>query len=144
MKRIVSFFVAFLLCLTVFTASADESSNNAYCGKWSFYWDNSDLPIALKNVLDYNVLSYELYIFDDGSAYMTKLSIDKNGKPDFSRGALSGIWLSDGNAFTIRVDTNTFKAFIEDDIMKLYMTEKIYFPFVHIDQSDLMYDQLVY
>ena len=145
MKKFISVFLALLVCFSLCSAFAEEPDNESViCGKWSFYWDASALPDSHKNVLDFSVLSYELYLFPDGSASMTNMTIDKKGKMDFSFGALEGVWIGDPSSLVIRMKTSTYKAFIEDGILKLYMIESIFFPFERIDQSEAMYQQAVH
>lgn len=140
MKKFVCL-ILILLLIPLYALSEDSTVD--VCGKWSFYWDLRDLPIALQNAVDDSVMSYELYIFPDGSANMTKMTMNKKGRLDFSYGALSGVWLGDSDSLVIRLDTSTFKAELKDGFLNLYFTDKIIFPFVRIDQSDLLYQQLV-
>lgn len=140
MKKFVCL-ILILLLIPLYALSEDSTFD--VCGKWSFYWDLRDLPIALQNAVDDSVMSYELYIFPDGSANMTKMTMNKKGRLDFSYGSLSGVWLGDSDSLVIRLDTSTFKAELKDGFLNLYFTDKIIFPFVRIDQSDLLYQQLV-
>ena len=141
MKRFICFL--FLLILIPVFAFAEVSSDDV-CGKWSFYWDIRTLPSELQDVMDDSIMSYELYLFPDGSSNMTKMSMNKKEKVDFSLGALSGVWIMDGNNLVIRVSDFTYKAVYDNGILNVYFTEKIYLPFVRIDQSELMYKQVVH
>ncbi len=136
-------FCVFLILVLIPLCAFSEDLNADICGKWSFYWDLRDLPIALQNVVDNSIMSYELYIFPNGSANMTKMSMNKKGRLDFSYGALSGVWLGDSDSMVIRLDTSTFKAELKDGFLNLHFTDQIIFPFVRVDQSDLLYQQLV-
>ena len=136
------FFCLFLLILFVPLFSFAEEATYDFCGKWSFYWDLRELPEELQKVMDDSIMSYELYLFPDGSANMTSMSMSKKSKIDFSRGALDGVWLNSGNDLVIRVGTVTYKAEYIDNVLNVYFTDKIYFPFVHIDQTDLMTKQV--
>lgn len=138
-----------LICVLLFVVflpvvSFAEESSDEICGKWSFYWDLRSFPQELQNVMDYSIMSFDLYLSPDGSANMTKMTMDKKSKLDFSYGALSGVWLGDADSLVIRVGTVTYKAFYDNGMLNIYFTDKIYFPFVHVDQSDMMYSQLVH
>lgn len=121
---------------------SSDPVNNDPCGKWSFYYDIREWPKSLLDVIDNPVQSFELYLFPDGSANFTEMTINKKGKVDFSYGALSGVWLGDGDNLVIRVGSSTYKATMVDGSLHLHFTEKISLPFVRIDQTDLFHDQV--
>ena len=84
-------------------------------GKWSFFWDARDLVDSRgKKVMSFDMLSYDLYLFDDGSAYLTNMDY-KDNKPNFSYGALSGVWLNSGSTIMIKVGPQTLSAVLADD-----------------------------
>ena len=141
MKKLLCLFLALLFFPVV---AFSEDSNADVCGKWSFYWDLRSLPAAHQDVVNDSVMSYDLYIFPDGSANMAKMSMNKKGKLDFSYGALSGVWLGDSSSLVIRFESSTFKAELKDGFLNLYFTDRVIFPFVRVDQSEIMYQQMVH
>ena len=116
--------------------------NNDPCGKWSFLMDVHEWADAYKSSMNNPVISLELYLLSDGSAYMTKMSIDQKGSVDFSAGAISGIWLSYDDQLVIRVGDLTYRAYMENGILNLNFTDAIVFPFSRVDQTDEILEQL--
>ena len=131
--------ITIILILAILPAAAlSEESAASPVGMWSFYWDARELNESLgsKNRMSFDIQCYNLYIFDDGSAYMTSGNI-RDGKTDFSMGALSGIWIGDANEMTIRVGNQTYKAWInESDRLFLKMTDSMAFIFTRISSYD--------
>ena len=137
MKKIFAFLLA-LFCLLSSFAVAEEP-DPAIIGKWSFYYDITQQPQAVQDVLDFSLMVYDLYLFEDGSAYMTSMDITKkSGKPDFSYGALSGVWLGTADNFVVGISGNSYRARIEDDYLLLYMTKNLPLAFVKVDCTDKM------
>ena len=135
MKR---FFTLILVLVFILPSlSLSELSGVQICGKWSCYFDATQLSQASQDVLDFSLLVYDLYLFDNGSAYMTNLTIDKKTqKPDFSYGALTGVWIGNQSDMSIRVGDHTYKAEITDDgYLLLYMTKALPLPFVYVDTT---------
>ena len=116
--------------------------NNDPCGKWSFFMDAHNLSESYRSALHTLAFSLELYIRPDGSAYLTKMSVDQNDKVDYSAGALSGIWISSGNDLVIRLGDITYRAYMENGILNLNFTDAIVFPFSRVDQTDEILEQL--
>lgn len=119
-------------------------SSETVPGKWAFYWDTSDLPQAYRDAVSFSIVSYDLYLFDDGSAYMTSMTVLDGSAPEFyDSAALSGIWIMKDRDLTIRIGATTYKATITDNgQMIFYMTEALPIIFDHIDSSDAMRKQL--
>ena len=127
MKKLIAVILILALLLPA-AALADPA------GMWSFYWDARELNESLgsKNRMSFDIQCYNLYLFDDGSAYMSSCDV-LNGKANFSLGALSGVWIGDNNDMTIRVGDQTYKAWIdEEDRLFLKMTDKMAFIFTRI------------
>lgn len=126
MKRLITIILILALALPA-AALADP------VGMWSFYWDARELNESLgSNRMSFDIESYNLYLFDDGSAYMSNCDV-VNGKANFSLGALSGVWVGDDTELTIRVGDQTYKAWIdENDRLFLKMTSNIAFIFTRI------------
>jgi len=112
-------------------------------GKWSFYFDVTKLSPEYQHVMDYNVIAYDLYLFDNGSLYFSSMTISKsNDKPEFKPATL-GIWVGDPGDMTFLINKNTYKAKISDDgHLLFYMSEKLPFVFSKVDCTDYMSDQL--
>ena len=136
MKKLI--IVILILAFALPVVSLSESSNTQICGKWSCYFDATQLSQASQDVLDFSLLVYDLYLFDNGSAYMTNLTIHKKTqKPEFSYGALTGVWIGNQSDMSIRVGDQTYKAEITDDgYLLLYMTKALPLPFVHVDTTE--------
>ena len=137
MKR----FLCLLAVLMLFPfASLAEEADPAIVGKWSFYYDITHMPEEVQKVMDSSLMVYDLYLFADGSVYMTSMdSSKKTQKPDFSYGALSGVWLGSADNFVVRIgSTGTFDAKIEDGYLLLYMTKSLPLAFVKVDTTDKM------
>lgn len=136
MKKLIA--VILLLAMTLPAAALSEEPVASPDGMWSFYWDARELNESLgsKNRMSFDIQCYNLYIFDDGSAYMTSVDI-RDGKTDFSMGALSGIWIGDASGMTVRVGDRTYKAWIdESDRLFLKMTDRMAFIFTRIPSYD--------
>lgn len=94
---------------------ASVSTSDGPVGKWSFFWDARNLVDSHgKKVMSFDMLSYDLYLFDDGSAYLTNMDY-KDGQPDFSFGALSGVWLNVGSEIKIKVGSSSMNATLSND-----------------------------
>lgn len=106
-------------------------------GMWSFFWDARELNEILgKNRMSFDIQAFNLYLLDDGSAYMQKASV-MNGKQDFSPELISGIWIGDRSDMTIKVGTNTNKAWIDDSGRLFYkMTDEMAFVFSKVPLYD--------
>ena len=128
-------FIMILITALFLSASASgQELWNDPVGMWSFYWDARSLNETYKNgkILDFDIQCYNLYIFDDGSAFLTSAEMT-DGKADFSYGALSGVWLGDYKSMRIRVGNSTYDAYIdEDDRLFLKLDEALYCIFTRI------------
>ena len=130
MKKLLS--IILILIILIPSAFAEKTDP---VGMWSFYWDARKLNEALgsKNRMSFDIQCYDLYLFDDGSAYMTKCDV-LNGKADFSLGALSGLWIGDASEMTIRIEDTTYKAWIDDSgSLFLKMTDAMALIFTKIE-----------
>ena len=136
--------ITMLLIMTLLLPAMAHGESTDVTGKWSMYVDATRLSDDLRAVFQYDLLVYDLYLFRNGAAYMTKLDIKKGtNDPDFSYGALSGIWIGDAEDMTVRVADQTFKAKISDDgYLLLYITEKLPFPMVKVETTDRFYKEL--
>lgn len=135
MKRFVCLLFVFVLVpLLAFAENIHDP-----VGMWSFYWDTKEYNELFKGTkaeMSDDIMCYNLYLFSDGSAYMTNGS-GSTDRMNFSYGALSGVWIGDQNDLTIRVKDNTFKAWIdESDRLFLKMTDSIAFLFFRIPSYD--------
>lgn len=106
-------------------------------GMWSFYWDAQSLNKQLGSKrMSFDINAINLYLFSNGSAYMTNCSV-VDGDPDFSRGALDGLWIGNAEDMTIRVGEQTYKAWIDDDgRLFLKMTDSMAFIYTKIKNYD--------
>ena len=137
MKKFISLFVALLFCFSV--SSMAEEPDPTLLGKWSFYYDITRQIPEVQEVMSSSLIVYDLYLFKDGSAYMTSMDVSKKSeKPDFSFGALSGVWLGSSDNFVIRIGSQTYKASLQDDFLYLYMTQSLPLAFVKVDCTDKM------
>ena len=109
-------------------------------GKWSFYWDTSTLPQAIKNVLDYDLIIYDLYLTDNGAVYLATASAEKGPEPSPVAQVVSGIWIGSADDISMRLsDKMSFKARVTDDgFLAVYMTEKIPLLFRKVDCTETM------
>lgn len=130
--------IALLLILAMVPAAA--LADDSIAGKWSCYFDVTKTTPEEQKVMDASLIVYDLYLMEDGTAYMASATMMKTEKkPDFSYGALSGVWLSDNGSIVIRVSDSTYKASIDDDgYMLVYFTKNLPLPFVRIDTTDKM------
>ena len=130
MKKLIS-----LLLILAMVASVSALADPV--GMWSFCWDARELNEQLgTHRMAFDCQMYNLYLFDDGSAYMTNANVT-NGKTDFSYGALDGVWLGDSSSFVVRVGTQTYKSWIDDsDRLFLQMTDSMAFIFSRIPNYD--------
>ena len=125
-------------------ADAAKEINRDPCGKWSFYFDTTGQPLQVRNTWSNKLNGYDLYIYPNGSAYLTEMHQGKDDKnPTFSYGALDGLWIGNEDDMTIRIGDQTYKAKVDENgNFLLYMTESLPVVFVRIDQTDAMIDQL--
>ena len=95
-------------------------------GKWSFYWDARELNKILgKNRMSFEIQSYDLFLLDNGAAYMQKATV-KRGKEDFAADMISGMWIGDAADLTIKLADMTYKAWISNDgRLYLKMTDQM-------------------
>lgn len=105
MKKLIIFILAIIM---VFPAMAEDDNNQDIIGMWSFYWDATDLT-----VMNFDCRAYNLYLFDDGKAYMTNLTV-KYGVPDFSRGALYGDWTRSDDGILISIGKNEWRSWLDE------------------------------
>jgi len=121
-------------------ARAKSEINRNPCGKWSFYMDVSNYPKQLKEVWGDTLTGFDLYIYQNGSVYMTEMHQSKDdSKPAFAPKALDGLWIGDEDDMSLRVGDFTYKAKVDDDgNLLLYMTESLPTVFVRVDQSEVM------
>lgn len=127
MKKIIVILLVFVMICGSFSFAEDQNPR----GMWSFYWDARELNVMLgSSRMSFDILFYNLYLFEDGSAFMTTGSL-KNGKYDFKNGReISGVWLGDAAGMTIRVGDNTYKAWLDDrDRLCFKMTDKMIYIF---------------
>ena len=137
MKKVVSLLIAVLFCFSV--SSIAEEPDPALIGKWSFYYDITQQIPEIQEVMSSSLVVYDLYLFKDGSAYMTSMDVSKKTeKPDFSFGALSGVWLGSADSFMIRIGFQTYKSSLQDEFLYLYMTQSLPLAFVKVDCTDKM------
>lgn len=118
-------FVSIIIFVMLFSLPAFAETDP--CGMWSFYWDARELNKLLgSGRMSFDMQFYNLYLFEDGSAFMTTGSL-KNGKYDFKDGQeISGVWIGDAAGMTIRVGDGTYKAWIDDkDRLFFKMTDKM-------------------
>ena len=143
MKR---FFCLLAVLLLLPFSVISEEANPSIIGKWSFYFDIASLPEEFQEVMDNSLLVYDLYLFADGSAFMTNMDISKKTQtPDFSYGALSGVWLGTPESFVVRIGSSgTYDAKIEDGYLLLYMTKALPLAFVKVDTTDKMAELIGY
>lgn len=129
MKKVITILLTFAM---LFGASALSESDP--CGMWSFCWDARELNDQLgSNRMSFDQQFYNLYLFEDGSAFMTFGSL-KNGKYDFKDGReISGVWIGDATELTIRVGDGTHKAWIDDqDRLFFQMTDTMAYIFYRV------------
>lgn len=109
-------------------------------GKWSFYWDTSTLPQAIRNVLDCDLVIYDLYLTDNGAVYLSTASAEKGPEPAPVAEILSGIWIGSADDISMRLaDKMSFKAKMTDDgFLAVYMTDKIPMLFRKVDCTEAM------
>lgn len=142
MKKLIT--IILIIALILPAPALMEENTSPVTGKWSCYFDIASLGEAYLKVMSYSLMVYDLYLFENGSAYMTNLSIDKKtGKPDFSFGALDGVWIGDSSDMTIKVGSQTYKASIsEDGYLLLYMTKSVPMAFVRVDTTGKIFELL--
>jgi len=138
MRKLLAIVMIVLFALPSFSTA--ENEDNMILGKWSCYFDILKLPEKIQNVYDYSLIAYDLYLFDNGSVYMTQvITPKKTGTPQFSYGAITGIWIGSRDDMTIKVGDQTYKATISDDgYLLLFMTKTLPMAFVHVDTTDKM------
>lgn len=137
MKKLFCLFLA-LVCFLSVPAFA-EDPDPAIVGKWSFYYDITKQPPEIQKVMDSSLIVYDLYLFEDSSAFMTNMNVSKKTeKPDFSYGALSGVWLGSADNFVVGIAGNSYRACIDGDYLLLYMTKSLPLAFVKVDCTDKM------
>ena len=138
MKKLIIIFIVITLAFS--SVSFAESGDDLIIGKWSCNFDITQLAEVVQKVYDFSLIVYDLYLFDNGSAYLTNVTIPKKtGKPDFSYGALSGIWIGSRDDMSIKIGDNIYKAKIsEDGYLLLYLTKALPMAFVRVDTTDKM------
>ena len=85
----------------------------------------------------------DLYFMDNGAVYMTNASAPKGKEPEFSAGALSGLWIGSADDISMRIGDQTYKAHItEDGYLAVYMTKALPMLFRKTDCTEIMSDLL--
>ena len=140
MKKLLTIILAMALILP--TVSMADSPK--ITGKWSCYLDWTQFKQNVQDVMDDSLLVYDLYLFEDGTAYLTAMNIPKKTKqPVFQEGALSGTWTGDASYIKINiVPGDTWPAKITDDgYLVMYMTDAG-MVFVRVDTTERFYHEL--
>lgn len=95
------------------------SPNQNIFGKWAFmYAPENDSPS-----FDFSAFSMDLYIYEDGSAYII-LGTAPKGKSALSFSYSDGLWIGDSSAFRIKTKDSVFNGWLtEDGILELQFTD---------------------
>ena len=137
-------FCLIIVLLLVPLVSFAEDPDPSIVGKWSFYFDISKQSQSVQAVMDYSLMVYDLYLFENGSAHLTSMTVKKkSSSPDFSYGALSGVWLGNADNFVVGISGSSYRACIKDDCLLLYMSETLPLAFVKVDCSDKMMELIL-
>ena len=88
-------------------------SPGSLCGKWSHYWDARDLNAVLgSNRMNFDIRSYDLFLLDDGSAYLE--SVSGTGGTFSSGGVLlPGSWTLSEGVITLSLGTDEYRAWLD-------------------------------
>ena len=113
MKRLI--IIILIIAMTVpASASVYEKGGTSHAtvfGKWTLYFDAREYNKTSLYPTDFDVQSLDLYIYENGSCYMSTMQI-KNGQLT-PPNTISGIWIGDDQNITMQYGDLTYKAYID-------------------------------
>ena len=116
------------------TSFDPDSVNQDPCGKWSFMHDFSNENSA---GLDFDYISLEIFLFDDGSAYVI-LGTRSKKTASLNFHYSDGLWLGNSSSLKIKTTDYIFDAWIDDTgHLKLQFTDFHVFSLVRVYSSDI-------
>ena len=138
MKKLIT--IILLLALIV-PASAFAVDPDPICGKWSFYWDTRPMNETYNNgkpMMSFLVLSHDLYVYDDNTAYYSMAQIDTSGQFKQYYPAMDGVWTkTDANKYVFVINGKKYEAEIDkDNRLLLYTIQDVPYPFYKITSYD--------
>ena len=110
MKKLFSLILALALLLPA-VSLADKlygEQPNTVFGKWTLYFDAREYNKTSAYPMDFDIQSLDLYIFENGSCYISTLEI-KNGVLTPSS-IVTGMWIGNDNEITMQFGNVTYKA----------------------------------
>ena len=113
MKRLIT--IILILALAVPAAALADfkggASTATVFGKWSVYFDVREINKTLLQKADFDIRAIDLYIFENGSCYISTFEIkDGTLSPNTT---ISGIWIGDEKDITMRFGEQVYKASID-------------------------------
>lgn len=103
------------------------------CGKWAFALDVSDVSHP---GLEFDYISVDLFIFENGSAYMI-LGTKSTGSSSLDFGYSDGMWIGDASLIRLKFKDNVYTGWMDEEgHLCLQFTSSSVFSMVRVVPSD--------
>ncbi len=133
--------LTFILILSLLLPAAALADPEAFAGRWCFYWDTRPMNEEHNNgkpMMSFLVNNYDLYLYEDGTAYFVAASITKTNTFNLNYPAAEGSWWESADG-TIRISVvnSVYKAELDDNgRLLVYMVKDIPYPYYRIPSYD--------